>query len=384
MRDITKLDIKYIDDNGHYANYGERQFLRLTDEEIIEIRRYHHNRLIAKNRVRTKEVTNKVEVYGEDTLKKKVRLHKDKKKKRITKRWLKRNARALIIRGMLGVTLVGGVIGGAKGIGALVGDKEDTTIQTTAVDNEPVSDKEDLDDQLISYEDLLDQEKRQRIVMIKKYCDIFQVDYNTTYSLLANLTDNFTSDDFYEGRIPGIKCKGIDVQAKSEEELIIYAIRNIKQKPEAFNLTTDELYIDNGYTSGNDYFNQIKYYSRIFGLDECLIAAIVNSETGFDSHLFNTINNPAGLRLDNDWWAFANKEEGFIELCLEIQKDYRKIECSPDEVSDDIIIAIGNIHAPLSDGNQYWVPNVISSYNKYKSNYESIFNDVENDSTKTI
>ncbi len=367
MRDITKLDIKNIDDNGLYIDNSRGLFYRLTDKEIIEIRRYHRNRLIAKNRVRPKESQYKVYVYGEETLRKKARLHKTNKKRRITKRWLKRNAKALIIRGVLGVVLAAGIFGAYKGVSGLIGQKEEMGIESEADETE--YETESVEDMVAQ----VDEETEARDALIKKYCDIFQVDYDITHALLQSLTDNFTSDDYYEGRIPGIVCKGVQVQAQSEEELIILAIRNIKQKPESFNLNKETLYINNGYVSSSDYFGQIKYYSDIFGLDECLIAAIVQSETGFDSNLFNTINNPAGLRLNGEWWEFANKEEGIIELCLEVEKYYRKINCSPLDVNEAIIEAIGNIHAPKSDGNEFWVPNVRSNYYKYKNNYDEFF-----------
>ena len=45
MVDITKLNIKYVDDNGFYSDYDKGVFLRLNDKEIIELRRYHNNRL---------------------------------------------------------------------------------------------------------------------------------------------------------------------------------------------------------------------------------------------------------------------------------------------------------------------------------------------------
>ena len=378
MRDITKLNIKYIDDNGRYTDYNKRLFLRLTDEEIIEIRRYNHNRLIAKNRVRTKMAGQKVNIYNEEILRKKVRLHSHKKKRRITKRWLKRNAKALVLRALVGVTIAGGVIGGIKGINTI---KTNNRFAYEA--NKTAGEDVDYDEATISFEDILDREQ-QRDVMIRKYCNIFQIDYDITHDLLAKLTENFTSDDYFEGRIPGIYCKGAGVQADSEEELLIYAIRNIKQVPEQFHLSKEKLYIDNGYTSSNDYFGQIKYYADLFGINECLVAAIVQSETGFDSHLFNTINNPAGLKLNDDWWGFANKEEGFIELCLEIIKDYRIIGYPKDVVNEEVIRGIGSIHAPDEDNNEFWIPNVISNYNKYKNNYEEYFSTADKTNIRTI
>ena len=71
MVDITKLNIKYVDDNGFYSDYDKEVFLRLNDKEIIELRRYHNNRLIAKNRVRVKNTNYKVAVYDENLVRRK-------------------------------------------------------------------------------------------------------------------------------------------------------------------------------------------------------------------------------------------------------------------------------------------------------------------------
>lgn len=380
MRDITRLNIKNIDSYGYYKDKNKKRLFRLSDEEIIEIRRYHNNKLIAQNRLKMTTPTYKVNVYNEDKLKKRVRLKKDKKRRRITKRWLKRNARALIIRGLLGVVLASGVFGAVKGINGVIKNhnKQDIEYQTE-VSTEEVAMYDTYEEETeSSYVNEYNEEVQNRIVLIKHYCDIYGVDYNIVYNLLVNMTNNFSSDDYYEGRIPGIRCKGVAVQATSEEELLIYAIRNIKQSPEDFNLDRNKLYVDTGYKADSNYFEQIRYYAQLFGVDECLIAAIVQSETGFDSPLFNEYNNPAGLRLADGWWKFGNKTEGFIELCLEIIKDYRKAGYSTEDVSEDIIVAIGNIHAPLSDNNYYWVGNVTANYYKYKENYVDYFGEQNN------
>ena len=376
MVDITKLNIRYVDDNGFYNDYDKNEYFRLNDKEIIELRRYHHNMLIAKNRVRVKDSSYKVNVYNKNIIKKRKRFKKDNSKGRITKRWLKRNAKPLTIRCALGVTLTTGLLFTAKGV---LNNSSSNEVLTAAITNDkkvandllPINNK----GTLLAFEgEFVNDDKQEIKDIIKKYCDIYNLNYDLVYELLVNMTDNFSSDDFYEGRIDGIRCKGEEVEADSNEELLIYAIRHIKQIPEDFDISIDDLYEDSGYVDNSDYFAEIKYYSRIFGLDECLVAAIVQAETGFDSDLFNDNNNPAGLKESKDkWWKFDNKAQGFIELCLEIRKYYSQIGYSHFEVNDDIIALIGDKHAPLSDNNPYWVSNVISNYHMYQDDYSEYF-----------
>lgn len=375
MVDITKLNIRYVDDNGFYNDYDKNEYFRLNDKEIIELRRYHHNMLIAKNRVRVKDSSYKVNVYNKNITKKIRRFKKDNSRWRI-KRWLKRNAKPLTIRCALGVTLTTGLLFTAKGV---LNNSSSNEVLAAAITNDkkvandllPINNK----GTLLAFEgEFVNDDKQEIKDIIKKYCDIYNLNYDLVYEFLANMTDNFSSDDFYEGRIDGIRCKGEEVEADSNEELLIYAIRHIKQIPEDFDISIDDLYEDSGYVDNSDYFAEIKYYSRVFGLDECLVAAIVQSETGFDSDLFNDYNNPAGLKASRDeWWNFDNKAQGFIELCLEIRKYYSQIGYSHFEVNDDIIALIGDKHAPLSDNNPYWVSNVISNYHMYQDDYSEYF-----------
>ena len=397
MVDITKLNIKYVDDNGFYSDYDKGVFLRLNDKEIIELRRYHNNRLIAKNRARVKNTKFKVDIYNKNLVRRRARLKRNKRKRRIIKRWIRRNGTTLIISVTIGVVLTAGLIFNGKGlirkgstnIGLETSTSDDKKVKTSFPSNSKGThltfkgDVVNSEGTLIASEDEVVNDEEQEIKeIIRKYCDIYNVNYDIVYDLLVNMTDNFSSDDFYEGRIDGIRCKGADVEADSNEELLIYAIRHIKQLPEDFGLTKEDLYVDSNFVDSKDYFAEIKYYSRVFGLDECLVAAIVQSETGFDSDLFNNINNPAGLRASKDeWWAFDNKAQGFIELCLEIRKYYSKIGYSHFEVNDDIIALIGDEHAPKEDNNIYWLGNVISNYHMYVEHYVEYFS-IDSDSNK--
>ena len=141
-------------------------------------------------------------------------------------------------------------------------------------------------------------------------------------------------------------------------------------------MSTDGLYINNGYNSGTDFCKQISDICETLGIDRDLMYAVVNAETSFNSDLFNNINNPAGLRGVNGvdpWWVFANKEEGFIELGMELIKYYNKVGIDKLDVSPEAIAQIGNIHAPLSDGNANWLTNVLNGLVYAKDNEQKLF-----------
>ena len=87
----------------------------------------------------------------------------------------------------------------------------------------------------------------------------------------------------------------------------------------------------------------------------------------------NNHNNPAGIKTNSgSWWHFDNKEEGIIELMLEILKYQREGAYTIEEISE--------IHCPLSDPgdvnniNQHWVSNVKDAYNEAQALYANELN----------
>ena len=94
--------------------------------------------------------------------------------------------------------------------------------------------------------------------------------------------------------------------------------------------------------------------------------------------MFNSINNPAGLKNSyGDWWSFSTKEEGFFELGMEILKYYRMIGKDPSQIDYDTLSEIRDIHAPLSDGNDYWLPNVVDCLSYAQMNETTLFSTQE-------
>ncbi len=339
MIDITIIDIKRIDSNGHYTDNKGKTIL-LKDQDILALRTLHNRSKIASNRC---QASYKISIYNEDILKKKKNFKRDKKKGTITKRWLNKNAHNLILRGLFTICLAGGIIGSYKALS----DNHNKEIVLK-------------DTKEIVFNNTTNKEEKK---IIKKYCDIYQIDYNTTYELLVRLTNDFHD----KNNITGIK---FPTNITSEEELLLLAIRKIKKDPEHFSLSKERLYINNGYTSKDNYYEQIEYYSKILNLDECLIAAIVQVETGFDSETFNEYNNPANLKNKDDTIiSFANKEEGIIELCIEVINYYKIIGKNKELVNDDIITSIGI----ALDNNEYWAGNIIKYYRDIKDNYNKYF-----------
>lgn len=352
---MRRINIRGIKPNGVLWIWGEQvRTIQLTKEDIRYLRWYHHDSSIARD-VNVVEKPKKYQVAPDRNKYN----HKCRTKNRIN---LKGIGKKIII-GSIAVSLVIGsilLINHSKN-----NDSEVTTVEVTMDDNYS-HDEEETEVSEIKYN---------RADIIKHLCDIYQVDYNVVYNKLKEITNNFTSDEYLDGCISGVTCKGTDVHANNEEELLTYAVRAIKQIPERFGLD-NSIRIHNGYNSGDDYYAQISDVCELLGLDRNLMYAIVRSETSFNSDLFENCNNPAGLRSvdgNSDWWRFETKEEGFLEFGMELLKYYRLIGEDPANIDAETISKIGAIHAPLSDGNNLWLPNVLECLEYAQNNENELF-----------
>jgi len=355
---LRRVKVHNVKPNGVLWIWGEEiRTYQLSKEDIRYLRWYHHDPNIA------------YEVDVNPPQRRNYQVAKDRNKYSggRTKKKLKLTGLGkVVLIGSLVVTLIGGswLISPMSQANDTVMTTHEVAIPTTYATPDVIETTGTID----NYED-------NRVEVIRHLCDIYQVDYQTTYNKLRELTNDFTSDDYLNGHINGVTCKGSDVYANSEEELLTYAVRAIKQMPERFGLG-ESIHIHNGYSSGDDYYAQISDVSEILGVDRNLMYAIIRSETGFNSALFNESNNPAGLRGINgvdEWWRFENKEEGFLEFGMELLKYYRLIGEDPSNVDADVIRQIGDIHAPLSDGNDNWLPNVLDCLEYAQSNEYSLF-----------
>ena len=199
--------------------------------------------------------------------------------------------------------------------------------------------------------------------IIDKYSKIYNVNSSVVYNKIAELTNNFSSDDYINKKtIDGVTCKGKQVYANSYEELLMLAVRSIAQLPDRFSINYNDLHNCSYYVSSEDYALEISHIAKLFNIDRCLVYAIIHTETNFVSDLFIKRNNPAGLMEDAKYRTFSSKEEGFIELCTEIRKYNEKGAYTLEEMAQ--------LHC---EGNPRWAPTVREVYNSLKAKEKEIF-----------
>lgn len=372
MRDITKINPRYVGPDGKYFNHNTMTQFTLTAEEIYYLRKYYDddpkNPRIASN---VKIVLRRPENNRTQPRKRKkttlVRNNKYNDGLHQLKEQIKREVAAIVVVGGITVTLLGGIFMLTEATKPV--DLPDTTIYDVA----SIFDDVDIVVEERDYSTVIE-EAEQREELIREICNIYQVNYDIVYPALKEMTDSFSSPDFLTGTIPGLSCKGMQIVAESEEELFVYAIRIIKQEPQRWNINTNNLYIKNNYQGSGNYYEQIEHVADVLGIDKYLMYAIIQSECSFRSDLFINSNNPAGLKDGSgNWWKFDTKMEGFYEFGMEILKYYDWLGIDKNDVSPEAIARIGSIHAPLSDGNTEWVPNVLDRLEYARRNSEELF-----------
>lgn len=357
--DITLEDLNKIDENGYYANITKNVFFDLSDKQIMELRQRFPNRFIAKNRV--------------INVGKKYRLSK---KNHFLSLGKEKNRGFLAAKVVVGGVVVSLSVAAFSSLFVYANKTESQEVEVVYIGDFNLNKENNIEessDTTFEEETLCEEEYSEEVEetkqerLIRKYCAIYQVDFDIVYTRLSELTDNFSSASYLNDlHIDGVKCKGKEVYASTEEELILLAVRCIKQKPELMGLDSALIISRTDYESGMDYAKQISEISQVLGMDRALIYSIVQAETSFNSSLFLEKNNPAGLKDGKgEWWKFANSYEGFIELCLEVRKF--------NDMGAYSIEEIGSIHAPVEDGNENWVPNVTGTYDEVKANENLIF-----------
>ena len=213
-----------------------------------------------------------------------------------------------------------------------------------------------------------------RVEDLMYFCNVYQVDFSRVYNRLKELTNNFTSEDYvFNHHIRGVTCKGEEVFADSERELLLFYVRCCKQAPESVGLDPEGLYVNNEFENTRNYYEDIYYCSNLIGVDPCLVYGICMSESGFDSNIFNTNNNPAGLKdpEGDGFWRFDTPTEGIYETCMEIRKyNHNGLNTIED---------IGRTYCPVNDRadinglNRNWIGNVTDNTNYAREHFNELF-----------
>ena len=323
--DITKIDINRINDKGQYEDINGNKF-RLTDQEIIMIRNYYNNNYIARKRL---DLNKKYNIEQYRSIDFKYALVRDNSYLGIIKHNMNHSTK-VVVSNILGINLVDGII--------------PRVIQ---------EEKRKFNDIKSSYD---------REDIIRYYSNIYCLNYDRVYELLRRITSNFNSKEYKAGIINGLKYDNKDIEANSEEELLLFFIRSLKINPGQFGLYKEDIIYERDYEYDDNYLAIISKLSNLLHVDRCLIAAIVQQSTGFDSEQFNELNNPALLKAGNEYIKFSSKEEGFIELCLEAKKILEKNKI--EEIKPETLRYFRK--------NAYWVNNVYMYYKEYKLN-EDLF-----------
>lgn len=225
--------------------------------------------------------------------------------------------------------------------------------------------------------------------IFSKYCKIYNINMSMAYNKASELTNNFTSFDFiYDNSINGTQVCGNEQIFDSKEEGIICFIRHLKQIPTDFNLTKNDIYLNQNFETNEIYECQVENLCEIFQkIPKELCLAIVYSENARDltgsQFLYN--NNPGCLRnSEGGMQNFENNTQGTIELIINLK--YKFLEnidlehCNMNEVID----LLQPIYAPIDDPenknlkiNENWSKNVKSIYSKLCEDYYSIYNKKE-------
>ena len=390
-RALARLDIKKVQSDGRYVDFENSIITRLTYDDIIFLRTYHGNRNIASqfefstirplddSRLKTQGQKRPVQQTrrsaSAQTTKK-----APAKQYALTREQKGKKHKGVKFNGRRMVAAIGVVILSLSIMHAM--SKEPTgpiNIEQPTIGYEqqydvaggdfttPTNPDETLS---ITEEEETISEERQ---MINVLADIYHIDRDKAYDIIAEMTDDFTSDSYVKDHsIKDVSCKGSgQLYCESEEEVLLYTMRILKQDPERFGYTYEQLKANPDFKSSTDYTKTIAHYANVLGVDPALIHGIIQAETGFDSELFNQSNNPAGLKRNNgNWWVFDTKEEGIIELMLEVLKYQR--------MGANTIEEIAEIHCPIDDPddhskiNQYWVDNVTEASQAAKDIYKNM------------
>ncbi|MBR6133252.1 MAG: hypothetical protein IKQ29_00885 [Bacilli bacterium] len=372
MINVKRLNPKYILANGRYWDYNNGEMFLMRPDEILAARKYFNDPNIAKGVViknnkkyKNPVVSNKYysskskkasKLVVEKVDKEPVVEHKEGKTFRLMTEQLYNDGHNYMLRpkttfkfkkleimGMnifavgasfKDVSVVGRKLSEAdtplveEPISVVDGnDSIDEEIKENETSEEVINssnniDMDDTDEDIISI--IVDEMK----YYVDKYAKVFHLNSDIAFEKLKEVTDNFTSEEFNEE----FACKDLyfcesKVFANSYEQLVIFFLRDLKIDPGKYGLSLEQLvgnedYVTVGSFEDGSYIKLIGDYCNLFSEDPCLVYAIIETETGWNSDELKIKNNPANLRKDGNLIEFCTYEEGIIETILRV-KSYR-------------------------------------------------------------
>ena len=93
-----------------------------------------------------------------------------------------------------------------------------------------------------------------------------------------------------------------------------------------------------------------------------------NESAMFKSEMFETINNPGGLKNGENWWRFETKESGIIETVITLYKLFYD--------KDYTISQMGSIYCP--EETDEWISDVSYFYDQISNNSSEYFQETNN------
>lgn len=218
--------------------------------------------------------------------------------------------------------------------------------------------------EIIEEEQVMHEEEQK---LIQHYADVYSLDYDIVYSIISEMTNEFTDEEYVNNnKIGQSTMKNKYVNCETKDTAMLIAVRNIYYNYSNYGYSFNEISTGVKHSSDLTYEQQIAKYADVVGVDKNLVYAITRLETGFDSNLFLNNHNPAGIIFNGKWASFPSFEAGFIEINLEILKYNLN--------GKHTIAEIGQSYAPTSDSrNSGWVSLVTSIYKQAEAMDASVF-----------
>lgn len=377
MINIKKLDINKLCANGMYFDPDVPIMFKLTDEDIIAVRKEYGEHLCPDRIIEEKkfEFNKTREDY------KKYKLQRTKSKRRVLTPKEKfilalKNSKYKLAAMGISVALISSAIIGfnpskvnAPEIDAVPTHNVASNLDPTeipVIDSEALMEVQKTQEPEVSTEVEVDPEEQLRLEIeqerkeiIRNGCSVYGLNYDVVYNKICELTDNFSNDAFLNGSIPGVQCKGYDVVTKNEAELFYLACRHFSQIPSDFGLSMDDLSNNSEeYVDNKTYEECIAYYGSVFGdkdlRNTCF--GIFRAETGGDSDLLIYSNNYGGITSTSGGFAkYGNKDQGAIDLFSTVKYSYYSKGMTTPE-------AMQEIYAPSYENDGPWWINTVNDY----------------------